>query len=126
MSKKPILFLVLGAFLVFGVAFAAAQGVAEKKDVGLNADTAVAAQGNVTYGSCVSDAAKVKNDCYASVKTQRASCVNGTEDKTVAKQCVKDYTSGKKLCKVDFKKAKKDSCGKIKAGFLERARYAFK
>jgi hypothetical protein len=72
---------------------------------------------NVTYGTCVSQAAAVKNICFADVKETKLACrtqaLNATEPKGEKKQCNKDYFAEKKECKADFKLAKKD-CQKYK------------
>ncbi len=76
---------------------------------------------NMTYGSCVSENAKVKNDCFASVKEARKSCLMNASDSSV---CKTDYKKDLKQCKIDFKTSKKE-CKKIKHNFVETAQSAF-
>jgi hypothetical protein len=86
---------------------------------------------NMTFGKCVSDSAKTKNDCYSQVKDQAKYCLQTAKNQTAqkdkrasARQCDSDYKTSLKTCKEGFKSAKTD-CMKIKHGFFERMRAAF-
>lgn len=76
---------------------------------------------NMTYGACVSENAKMKNDCFASVKEARSNCLVNASDSSM---CKADYKKNLNQCKTVFKNAKKE-CKKIKHNFIETARYAF-
>ncbi|MEK6910534.1 MAG: hypothetical protein AABW82_02065 [Nanoarchaeota archaeon] len=75
---------------------------------------------NMTYGSCVSENAKVKNECYVAVKNARASCLLNASDSDL---CQPAYKKDLKQCKTDFKASKKE-CKKIKHNFFETVRYS--
>lgn len=76
---------------------------------------------NITYGQCVSASAKVKNDCYASVKEVYDLCKTNATD---TKQCKSDYKPSKNECKKTFKAGKKE-CSKIKHNFIDTIKYSF-
>lgn len=86
---------------------------------------------NMTYGSCVSEAAKIRNVCYEAAKEQAKSCAaaangsDGRKDKAMMSQCKSTSKDGSNQCKKAFKATKKDECGKIKASFMEKLRYVF-
>lgn len=61
---------------------------------------------NMTYGQCVIEGVKLKQNCYLFVKNQSK----------------EDYKTSKAQCKKDFKLFKQD-CKKIKHNFLETLRY---
>ena len=72
------------------------------------------------FGQCINDVAKIKNDCFASVKNVTSLCEaqknrtgNWTED------CNQEVKSRTSQCKVDFQNAKKEQCGKIKHNFMQ-------
>ena len=115
--NKAILALFL--LLAVGLVFAAEKETKEPK--------ALSNETNMTYGQCVSDAAGVKNECYATIKATRTSCIEtakntSSDDKT----CKADYKKELKACKQDFKMAKAD-CAKIyKPGFFEKMKASFK
>jgi hypothetical protein len=79
---------------------------------------------NMTFGRCVSEAAKLRNDCYKSAVTQAKTCITGAaKDKNASKQCKQTAKDGANQCKNIFKDTKKTQCGQIKARFLERLIY---
>ena len=79
---------------------------------------------NMTYGHCVSEAAKLRSDCYRSSATQSKTCIaNATKDKNASNQCKQTAKDGKGLCQTAFKEAKKSACGQIKAMFMEKLIY---
>ena len=79
---------------------------------------------NMTYGKCVSEAAKLRTDCYKSAATQTETCITGAaKDKNASKQCGQTAKDGKGQCKTVFKETKKTTCGQIKANFMERLVY---
>lgn len=85
---------------------------------------------NMTYGQCVSDAAKLKNDCYKEGKNKGELCINNSEmakrPKDVTKQCKVDYKSDIKACKQNFKDAKKTCIQETKPNFWQKMRYSMK
>jgi hypothetical protein len=126
------LFVFAMAMVVFAVKPDDAGLQAATAGQGANAETATAAK-NMTFGQCVSEAAVVKNTCYAGVKTTDTTCkgaVNQSAEKQAMKQALKDckaaYKANKKQCKVDFKATKKNECGIIKHNFLESIGVMFK
>jgi hypothetical protein len=128
-TKKEVLVLaivlVFASFLVF--ASAAEQG---KNRTGNETDKETTGVKNMTYGQCVSEAAKVKNTCYSGIKTIYQQCKdnakNQTDSKTASKQCNADYKKSMAQCKSDFKGTKKQECAKIKHNFLETMGSMFK
>jgi hypothetical protein len=74
----------------------------------------------MTYGLCVSAGAKLKNECYASVKNTFIACRNIS----AATECNQGYRTDLTRCKTEFKSLKNE-CKKIKHNFLETIRYAF-
>ena len=79
---------------------------------------------NMTYGRCVSEAAKLRNDCYKSSATQSKTCITGAaKDKNTSNQCRQTAKDGKGQCKLSFKETKKTACGQIKAMFMEKLIY---
>ncbi len=84
---------------------------------------------NMTYGSCVSQYAQLKNTCFTSVKQGKSACVESAKNstnKSAIKQCSQDFGLTKKECKAEFKIAKKEVCAQIKHNFLETIGSAFK
>ena len=79
---------------------------------------------NMTYGHCVSEAAKLRSDCYKTSATQSKTCVTGAaKDRNASSQCKQTAKDGKGLCQSAFKETKKSTCGQIKAMFLEKLIY---
>lgn len=115
------MFVFVAFMLVAAFSFVAAKAGDNETEV--TADKAVK---NMTYGACVSDAAKIKNDCYGTVKAALANCTAPAEITYADKKaCKVTYKKDKKQCKTDFKSTKKTECGKIKATFMEKLRYSF-
>ncbi|MDO8460360.1 MAG: hypothetical protein Q7S74_04580 [Nanoarchaeota archaeon] len=115
--RKIVFMLISFVFLVslFSLVMAA------KPEMNNSELKAYKAEKNMTYGSCVSENAKVKNECYVAVKNARASCLLNASDGAV---CKADYKKDLKQCKADFKASKKE-CKKIKHSFFETTRYTF-
>ena len=81
---------------------------------------------NMTFGKCVSGAAKVRNDCYRSMNNQTKTCSeSANKERNAMNQCKNTSKEGIRACKAAFKETKKTECGKIKASFMEKLRYAF-
>ncbi len=119
--KKTIFLIAFAFVLIFAFSFAVS---ADKDNETGKANVTAIVEKNMTYGQCVSENAKIKNDCYVSVKDVLASCkVNATN--VQIKQCNMDYKKDLAQCKAIFKSAKKAECGKIKANWFTKARYAF-
>lgn len=124
--NKTILTIFFGLFLVgmFSLALGVAQDATQKE-----ARQTIKAEGNATFGQCVSDAAILKNACYDTVKTTKETCKvnaqNQTEPRIATKACNSDYKNEIKQCKTDFKSGKQE-CKKIKHNFFESAKAAFK
>ncbi len=111
MKNKKIMLLGLFVVVLSAFVFAVyADDDVEEKELKLNNVS------NITYGSCVSEAAFLKNACFQEVRDIRTSCKmnsqNATDAKVAAKLCNKDFLYSKKQCKVDFKKAKTE-CKKL-------------
>lgn len=129
MKLNKMVLVAIATFLVVASAFFV---VAANEGQGASAakDTNLTNVKNMTYGQCVSDAAIVKNDCYASVKEANKACkadaANQSDSKTALKTCQQDYKKDMKQCKADFKDTKKTTCNKIKHNFFETIRYSFK
>jgi hypothetical protein len=129
--KKTILIAAL--LLVFGMlalSFAMAEqssdnGTGNNDDVNESGNPNLIAKtpGNGTYGQCVAAAAKLRNECYASMKNISASCSANTTRAERAK-CLADSKKDMASCKADFKSIKGE-CRKIKHNFFETMRYAF-
>jgi len=79
----------------------------------------------MNYGQCVSDMARARNDCYNSSKVILNGCRNATANNTIRRTCQDESRKDMDVCKGAFKSAKKNECGKIKASFMEKVRYAF-
>ena len=126
MKLNKVVLVAIATFLVVASAFLV---VAAKDDANTSGADKTAVK-NMTYGQCVSDAATVKNDCYASVKEANKACkadaANQSDSKTALKTCQQDYKKDMKQCKADFKATKKTTCNKIKHNFLDTVKYAFK
>jgi predicted solute-binding protein len=120
--KKTIL---LGLMLLFAVTlvFAAKEADTARQEAMQQAK----AEGNMTFGQCVSSAAEAKNVCYDNVKTQKDACISSKNesDKAGLKQCSADYKKNKDECKKTFKSEKKE-CAKIKHSFIDSMKVMFK
>jgi len=81
-----------------------------------------------TYGTCVSEAAKLKNTCFENSRTTSGSCKATAEGqaskKAMQKECRTAYNAGKKTCKTDFKNAKMECAKTYKPNFFEKMRYS--
>jgi len=81
---------------------------------------------NMTFGKCVSGAAKVRNECYKNAAEQTRTCASGeNKNRSELKQCKTAAKDSANQCKKAFKDEKKNTCGKIKASFMEKVRAAF-
>ena len=126
------MFIFIALFIVLaGIMFVSAAKPAD--DNATSEDTQGAEVKNMTYGSCVSEATKVRNTCYSGVKAFRKTCLDDAKNqtdsavaKTIAKTCKTTYKKDMKTCKTDFKAAKKQECAKIKHNFLETIGSSFK
>lgn len=124
--NKKLVLVAIATFLVVASAFLV---VAAKDDANAS-DADKTAVKNMTYGQCVSEAANVKNDCYASVKEADKACkadaANQSDSRTALKNCQQVYKKDMAQCKADFKATKKTTCNKIKHNFFDTIRYSFK
>jgi predicted nucleic acid-binding protein len=124
--NKTTLTLILGVFVIgmFSLALGVAQDAAQKE-----ARQTIKAEGNNTFGNCVSDGAVLKNTCYETVKTAKETCKMDAKaqnaSRTVIKGCDQTYKKDKKQCKTVFKSSKNE-CKKIKHNFFEGAKASFK
>jgi hypothetical protein len=121
--KKTILLIFV---FILAMSFVFAAKIVDDNDSGDNITTIPRAGGvaNMTYGHCVSEAAKLRTDCYKSAATQTKTCVtDAAKDKNASKQCKQTAKDGKNQCKTAFKDTKKAQCSQIKARFLERLIY---
>jgi uncharacterized protein YgiB involved in biofilm formation len=108
MKKLSIMSMV---FLVFFVSFAfAAEG-----DVATTSETTTE---KVTFGTCVAEAAVLKDSCFAEVKDAKNACLANATDDAAKTECAKTYKAEKTQCKADFK-ASKVECKKIKHNVFE-------
>jgi len=127
--NKRLVLVAIATFLIVASAFFV---VAAKDDPNASAakDAELTNVKNMTYGQCVSEAANVKNDCYAFVKDENKACktdaANQSDSKTALKTCQQDYKKEMAQCKADFKDTKKTTCNKIKHNFFDTIRYSFK
>jgi hypothetical protein len=113
---------------VFFIALMALVAYAKQEETGAQPTIASAiknSEKNMTFGNCVSEAAGIKNTCYAAVKDAYTSCKNTPADKPVLKECKATYKKDMKQCKTDFKAGKKE-CGKIKHSFMDSIKTSFK
>jgi chromosome segregation ATPase len=82
----------------------------------------------MTFVSCVSDSAKVKNDCLNAANTKGAACrieaINNS-DKNMSKQCISEYKDAKAECMKGFKETKTE-CNQAKHNFFDSLRVMFK
>lgn len=88
----------------------------------------IGSQKNMTFWECVSDAAKVKNDCYKSSKDAAKTCFDNSKankDKAAGKVCEASAKDSVKNCKTAFK-AVKNECNKIKHNWWDAFRASFK
>lgn len=125
MKTGNILAMAISLVLVIMLPFASAQGTEVTDDAAVvteDAATNESAAPKVTFGTCVSEAAKLKNMCYASEKDKAATCKSADKK---SKECRKVYKVSKKQCKMAFKAAKKE-CRKLKHNFIDEAKVAFK
>jgi hypothetical protein len=121
-NKQKGIFALLAFAMVFAMlAFVLAANPDKGSVISPGPDNLAKDANNMTYGQCVSAEAKVKNDCYASIKTAYADCRNVSASKT---ECKNTYKKDLKQCKTVFK-ASKTECKKIKHNFLETTRHAF-
>lgn len=84
---------------------------------------------NMTFGQCVSDAAKLRNDCYAQGKQTLKNCTQAskqTKNKLEAKACQSSGKNASKVCQQTFKDSKQTCIQETKPGFWQRMRYSFK
>lgn len=130
MQKNLIVLTIAGLFLIAMLSFALAAKGGESNLSNLEVKNNVSEVlqeakevKNVTFGACVSDAAKQKNDCYALAKESRSSCLNNSVDKATTKKCKTAYDGEIKQCKGAFKGVKNE-CKKIKHSFWESAKVA--
>lgn len=130
MAKQNFLAILLMAFFIVATFSFVLAAKTENESESAGTPMLISAQDNasvknMTYGTCVSAAAKIKNECYASTKVTLKNCTatdaNASKGKNV--QCKTDYKSTMNNCKMLFKSSKKD-CAKIKHNFFETARYA--
>lgn len=132
---KKILILGVLAFifvLSLGFVFAAENKSNEKNNSLLNksvvGDNLNKTAKNMTYGQCVSDFAKIKNQCYADAKNLSSDC-GGKDLKNMSKTenevCKADVKNAVNQCKKEFKAAKQE-CKKIKHNFFETMSVMFK
>jgi len=82
----------------------------------------------MTYVRCVSDSAKVKNDCFNNATEKAAECritaINNS-DKNMLKQCQADYKAEKAECMKGFKETKTE-CKVAKHSFFDSLKVMFK
>jgi septal ring factor EnvC (AmiA/AmiB activator) len=82
----------------------------------------------ITYVSCVSDSAKVKNECLIAVNQKTLACsiaaINNS-DKNATKQCLSEYKDARTECMSGFKNTKTE-CAKAKHNFFDSLRVMFK
>lgn len=82
---------------------------------------------NMTYGLCVSEFAKLKNDCYAENRNVYLNCSvdarNSTENVTGRNnECRLVYRAGKNECKSEFKSDKME-CKRFRKNFADKMRF---
>ena len=128
--NKATLALIFGVFIIgmFSLALAANENGTNKE---LRQNEKL--ESNMTYGKCVSEAAKVQKTCYATAKTAREGCraeikaqnVTKNESKTGLKACDQTYKTGKGQCQKDSKGAKTE-CKKIKHNALDSVGAVFR
>lgn len=116
---KTIMPIMLGIFLVLSIGFVLAEKPA---DAGSAPDNANVTK-NMTFGQCVTEAAKIKNTCFGNALTNRENCANNSDNPAKTKQCRNDYKKEKKQCKAEFKSAKKTCIQKTKPKLWEKIRY---
>ncbi len=82
---------------------------------------------NMTYGNCVSEMAKIKNGCYATIKDQKQTCTQTAKNATKVemKACKDTYKKDMMQCKSGFKMQKKE-CAKIKHNVFQTMGSSFK
>ena len=126
--KKGLMIMFIAICFVF---LAAAFVIADDNSSGNNTPSVISVHNdsNMTFGKCVSEAAKIRQVCYQEDKNISKQCVitaKSGKDKPKAKQCILDYKETKKNCKLDFKEAKKVCIQTYKPKFLEKIRFIFK
>ena len=115
MNNRVIL--LLGTLLVFSLIFLVSEVRAEDE-----ANIVISSDKNVTYGTCVSDFAKIKNPCFNESKQIRRVCLeNAGNDSVMQKTCKLEYKENKKECKNSFKESKQ-FCKQYKKKLMERFR----
>jgi uncharacterized protein YjdB len=120
--------LLIGAIVLIAVLpFVLAKDKADVTTVDISSnETQEANATKQTYGACVSEAAKVKNQCYQDAKEAFETCSNNAADsKETKKTCKTTAKDGLKKCKSDFKAAKKECAKTTKLKFFEKMKYAF-
>ena len=83
---------------------------------------------NMTFGQCVADAVKIKQECFEQQQQTYKTCLNASKtgkDKQAAKTCLSDGKQAKNSCKTSFKDAKKICIQQTKPNFWQRMRFAF-
>jgi len=118
---KTKLFVLLAGLMLFASICLAIAAKPEASDNSVENSASNQDAKNQTYGQCVSENTKIKNDCYSLVKGEYGLC---KDNATLAKECKNTYKKDMGQCKADFKVAKKE-CKKIKHNFSETIRYAF-
>lgn len=82
----------------------------------------------MTFVSCVSDSAKVKNDCLNLANQKAAACkidaINNS-DTNATKQCLSEYKEAKTECMSGFKETKTE-CNQAKHNFFDSLKVMFK
>lgn len=80
---------------------------------------------NVTFGECISEAAKQRNSCYAASEDARKNCTDvASTDKAAKKQCQAANKEGRNSCKTLFKSSK-DECKSIRHNAWDSIKAAF-
>jgi hypothetical protein len=134
-QKKILLSLIAGLLVVSLLSFALADdNESINKTIKNNTEIRQAVKNaTMNYGQCVSEAAKMKNDCFAELRNQTVSCkpepnANRTgkmeRNKTALRDCKSSLKTGEVQCKAAFK-ASKIECAKIKHTFFEGLRASF-
>jgi len=83
---------------------------------------------NMTFGKCVVDAVKLRQDCYSQNKNVSKECINTAKvgkDKKQARTCLSDYKQSKKSCMASFKEAKITCIQTYKPKFWARMKSKF-
>lgn len=86
------------------------------RDIMVNPSDIAEKNKNMTFLQCVSDSAKIKNDCYGQAKEIAKNCSSKKAGEKIA--CQKLSKDSVDSCKSSFKTAK-DSCNQIKHSWWE-------